>query len=148
MVQADLMVKLLIGVVLIAIGYACGYLPEHNAFTTYRAQVEQAGRDQAAQSKATDERNRKLKEESDAQRKTLLAVNADLSRKLLNARSSGGYLPKASATASNPDRACFDRNQLDATIRFFDAGVQSLITEGDNSRIGIEVAKDWAKGIR
>ena len=146
--EPKLVLGLFVAAAIFAAGFVAGWLPINNKYIEFKSSVEQAGRDQAAQAKAVDERNSELKEESDAQRKTLLAVNADLSRKLLNARSSGGYLPKASATASNPDRACFDRNQLDATIRFFDAGVQSLITEGDNSRIGIEVAKDWAKGIR
>ena len=145
---ADKTIAIIVCIAIFLGGMLAGWLPAHNKYIEFKSSVEQAGRDQAAQSKATDERNKRIKEENDAQRKTLLAANADLSRKLLDKRANSGYLPKASPTSIHPDRACFDRDQLDATIRFFDAGVQSLITEGDNYRIGIEVAKDWAKAIR
>ena len=136
MVQADLMVKLLIGVVLIAIGYAWGYLPEHNAFTTYRAQVEQAGKDQAAQSKATAELNRKLAEEKRNEYQTNLNRNTALWTKRLQNYSKCTVSP-------NPTAASGIAETFADTLP-----VDKLIMDCQATTVQCVSLQDWAKGIR
>ena len=137
MVQADLMVKLLIGVVLIAIGYAWGYLPEHNAFTTYRAQVEQAGKDQAAQSKATAELNRKLAEEKLNEYQTNLSRNTALWTKRLQNYSS-------CSVSGNPTAA----SGIAETTTDNVFNTPKLILDCQATTVQLISLQDWAKGIR
>ena len=137
MVQADLMVKLLIGVVLIAIGYAWGYLPEHNAFTTYRAQVEQAGKDQAAQSKAVDERNRKLAEDTKNEYQNTLNRNTALWTKRLQNYSSCTMSPNPTSSSGVAE-----------TTTDFVPDNRTLIMDCQATTVQLISLQDWAKGIR
>jgi hypothetical protein len=86
------------------------------------------------------------KERFDAQYTNDLADAAAVSQRLLDARTRSGYLPKARAAASHPDRACFNRLQLGEAIRDLDAGVQGIVDQGDRARIGLDTAKAWVQG--
>jgi hypothetical protein len=100
---------------------------------------EQAEKEAAARI-AADKLN---KEKSDAEYTKLSAANADLAKRLHNARSHIGYLPPARAASSHPDRACLARAEFESAIRRLDDGVSGLIAEGDAARIGLDVAKEW-----
>ena len=89
--------------------------------------------------------DQKNKERTDAENRNLRNANAALTRSLLNARTSRGYVPAASPGARDPDRACFSRADLERAFQQLDAGVSQLVGEGDQARIGLDSVKVWAK---
>ena len=63
-------------------------------------------------------------------------------------RARGRFVPAAPAGSRNPEIACFDRAELERTIRDFDTAIQGLIEQGDADAVGLNVARSWASGIR
>lgn len=118
------------------------------AFSAFRAQVKAEG--EAAEKRAQERIKRDLqaKESTDAQNRKLRAANDALSRSLLDARTSRGYLPAPAPGTASPDRVCFARTEFERTIRELDEQVSGLIGEGDQARIGLDSAKDWAKALK
>ena len=57
----------------------------------------------------------------------------------------GGAAP---AGSRNPGIACFDRAELERTIRDFDTAIQGLVDQGSAGAVGLNVARSWAGGIR
>ena len=105
------------------------------------------GEQAAKEAKAKELADKRLKEKSDAKYSELEAANLTLSKRLRERTSSRvSYLPPTAPTASNPDRACFRRNELDAAIRTLDAGILGVAESGEHSRNGLNVAKEWAQG--
>lgn len=61
--------------------------------------------------------------------------------------SSASLLPPAPSGSPSPERACFDRTQLDAALRKFAGGASELVGEGAAAVEGLDVAKEWAGGL-
>jgi len=112
-------------------------------YAAFVADVKAKG--DAAQ-KAADEReaqDKRNKERSDAEIKKLHAANVSLSVSLRDARSRGGYLPRASPGARDPDLACFSRAELESAIGRLDAGLSGIALQGDQAITAIEALKVW-----
>lgn len=102
---------------------------------------EQAAKD----AKKVEAADKLKKEKSDAEFKVVSAANVALARKLREARSHSNYLPPAAATSSSPERACFQRTELESAIGRLDTGVSGIAEKGDAARIGLDTAKGWAQ---
>lgn len=112
---------------------------------SFTAEVAALGR--AAEQDASDAIKEALanKERTNAQNSALRRSNAALARSLRNERASRSILPPAAPTAKRPDRATFDRAELERAIRQLDAGVSGLVEQGDAARIDLDSAKAWAQ---
>lgn len=98
-----------------------------------KASLEREARDKAEKTKADNEN--KL---------TITSLRADVKR-LRNARASSNYLPSAPTGAQRPDLACFDRTELEQSLRSFDAGIQGLVDEGSEAAVNLNTARRWAQ---
>lgn len=116
-----------------------------NEFSTFKLQVEAAGRSaQAAadERKKLDEQKAKASDESYA--KALVALGSDIER-MRRARSDTNYLPPAPADTKCPEGwACFDRAELQQAIRRLDEGLSGITQESDSVRLRLETAIRWA----
>jgi hypothetical protein len=95
--------------------------------------------------KAAQEKKDKLnKEQTDAETKrALTTLRADIKR-MRDARARSGFVPAAASSASSPDRACFDRAQLESAVRVLDSEVSGLIEQGSEAVTKLDFAKAWA----
>ena len=101
---------------------------------------------EAAQTlKAAQEKKDKLnKEQTDAETKrTLDTLRADVKR-LRQQRPGGSFVPSTASAAGSPDRACFDRAQLESAVRILDSEVSGLVEQGSEAVVKLDAAKDWA----
>lgn len=140
------------GVVIVGLGAAVKFQSYRletckTAFETFKAQVVAQGELAAKAAKATEIANQKAKEQADAKTKRLLADNADLAKRLRDARANSNIVPPAAPGSSRPNRATFDRAKLERALQFLDAGVSDLIAEGDGYRLKLSTASEWAKSI-
>ena len=117
-------------------------------FDTFVSETKAAGVKAEADKKLQEAADRRAKEDADEQRKKLIADNLSLGKQLQHKRTSRGILPQTSPVSSHPERICFKRPELDAAIRRLDDGVQSLITKGDDFRIGLNVGRLWCADIK
>ena len=109
-----------------------------------KAQGEAAQREADAKAKA----DRQLKESSDREYQTAIAgLRADVER-MRNARARSRFVPAAPAGSRSVDLACFDRAELERTLRDFDTAIQGLVDQGSADAVGLNVARRWAAGIR
>jgi hypothetical protein len=100
----------------------------------------------AAKNKAAQEaKDKRDKEMYDEQAKKDAARIAVLNKRLLHARSSGGYLPSASPSSSQPDKVCFSRTKFESAMGYLDAECSRLIAEGDRALSDLYVACVWAQ---
>ena len=107
---------------------------------TVKAQGEAAQKLKLAQEKQ-DKLN---KEQTDAETKrTLDTLRADVKR-LRQQRPGGGFVPSTASSASSPDRACFDRVELERAIRVFDSEVSGLVEQGSEAVTKLDIIKAWA----
>lgn len=89
-------------------------------------------------------RDLQTKERSDENyARNLARLAADVKR-LRHARTS--LLPAPSPSSTSPDRACFDRGELDAALRRYRDGVIGLVEEGAKAVEGLDEAKAWVGG--
>lgn len=114
-------------------------------YARFQADVQAKGEAAAREAARIDAENARRKEKSDAERKRLLTINAGLADRLRDSRSGRGYVPEPAPGSASPDRAAFNRTELDAALRRLDAGVSGLIAEGDAARIGLDTAREWAQ---
>ena len=111
---------------------------------TTKAQGE-AAKKLADATAAEDKRN---KESSDHEYQTTIAsLRADVKR-MRDARAGSRFVPAAPAGSRRVDLACFDRAELERTIRDFDTAIQGLVDQGSADAVGLNVARSWAAGIR
>ena len=97
---------------------------------------------------AKDAEDKRKKESSDHEYQTTIAsLRADVKR-MRDARSGSRFVPAAPAGSRNPGIACFDRAELERTIRDFDTAIQGLVDQGSADAVGLNVARRWAAGIR
>lgn len=95
--------------------------------------------DKAAQDKL-------FKEQADAENaRTTASLRATVKR-LRDERTRSSSVPPAPATTSRPDLACFDRAELAGAVGSLEAGVEGLLAEGAEATVGLNTAREWAKG--
>lgn len=111
---------------------------------TTKAQGEAAKKLADAQT-AEDKRK---KESSDHEYQTTIAsLRADVKR-MRDARAGSRFVSAAPAGSRRVDLACFDRAELERTLRDFDSAIQGLVDQGSADAVGLNVARSWAAGIR
>lgn len=87
-------------------------------------------------------RDLKNKERADENyQRNITRLRADVKR-LRNA--SASLVPPAPAGSPSPERACFDRADLDAAIRGYREGILGLLEEGGAAIEGLDEARRWA----
>src|SRR3990172_4214705 len=118
---------------------------EYKSFVDQTRLTGEQAQKEAARKAAQDKLN---KERYDAQHKKDIAANADLARRLLNARSGSGYLSAASTSTADTERTCFNRAQFDSAVRRFDARVSGIVEKGSDAVNGLDIARQWAQGRR
>lgn len=97
---------------------------------------------------ATAAEDKRKKESSDHEYQTTIAsLRADVKR-MRDARAGSRFVPAAPAGSRRVDLACFDRAELERTIRDFDTAIQGLVDQGRADAVGLNVARSWAAGIR
>ena len=129
------------GVVVLAAG---AYIWRCEAIQDDMVRAEAIAQQQAAENARKALEALKAKERADENyTRNLDRLRADVKR-LRDSRPS--FLPAPAASAPSPARACFDRPQLERALRELDSGVQDLVREGDEARLGLDAAKQaWPK---
>ena len=108
---------------------------------TVKTQGEAAQRLKIAQEKQ-DKLN---KEQTDAQiKRNLDSLRAD-NKRLRDERARSSFVPAAASPTGSPDRACFDRPQLESAIQLFDSEVQGIVEQGGEAVIKLDAVKVWAQ---
>lgn len=115
---------------------------EYKGFIEAAQALGDAAQKEAAEREARDKVN---KTKADNENKlTLDTLRADIKR-LRNARASSNYLPSAAPGASHPELACFDRAELESAVQRFDDEVTAIVSEGDEARVNLDTARQWAQ---
>ena len=115
-------------------------------FAEFKGGVEAIGKaaEKAAKDKAMQDKL--FKEKADAQNTSALASLRATVKRLRDASPSGSFVPPAPAGASRPDLACYSRPEyLGATGNLVE-GLRRLADEGAEAAVGLNTAKEWAKG--
>lgn len=109
---------------------------------TTRAEGEAA---EAAKAKqiAADKLNKEQADHENA--RTLANLRANLER-VRNANSRISFVPAPGAATLRPERACFDRGELEHALRGFADRAQGISDEGSKAVIDLNTAKIWATG--
>lgn len=116
-------------------------------YAQFKAETKVIGEQAKIAADRIDKTNKQNKETADASNQKLRTANATLTSQLHNNRAISSYVPPAPAGSSSPDTASFDRTELERAIQQLDAEIQGIIEEGDQARIDLDTAKDWAKGV-
>lgn len=111
---------------------------------TTKAQGETAKK--LADAQAAEDKRKKESSDHEYQA-TIASLRADVKR-MRDARAGSHFVPAAPAGSRNPGIACFDRAELERTIRRLDSGVSGLLEQGDADAVGLNTARAWAGGIR
>ena len=117
-------------------------------FQTFQAQVKANGELAEKVAKEKDQKYQKAMEDANAKSKKVLADNAALGKRLREQRAASGYLPKPAANTGSPERACFDRAKLERAIADLDAGFQEIAGKGDDFKLKLSTAAEWAKSLQ
>ena len=79
--------------------------------------------------------------------KALTILGGDIER-LRKSRADTHYLPPASTDTRCPETwACFDRAELEQAIQRLDDGVSGIVAEGDQVRLKLDTAIQWANRL-
>ncbi len=117
---------------------------EHAAFV---ATVEANGKAAEERARKVEQDDRKRKEQADAEnaktRRDMAGVY-DAYKRLREQRSAGGFLSAPAPGARSPERACFDRAELERAMGEVDAVGAGIAKEGDEARIDLDTARRWA----
>lgn len=111
---------------------------------TFVAQTKAAGDAQEARTKAEIGRQASLLKQSEVQNAKLSAGLATANQRLRDERASRRLVPAAPEGSKRPDLACFDRAELDATLRRFAESVAGLTEQGDQNTLRLKLSRDWA----
>lgn len=133
------------GILALSVG---GYIWHSEAtktnFAQYKARIEALAQAREAENAREVLRQAKNKERTDAEHDRRLR-DMRAANKRLRDELSASFVPAASPSSTNPDRACFDRGELDRALRDFAQGVQGLVEEGGEAVIGLDAARDWVR---
>ncbi len=99
----------------------------------------------ASAAKAKEDRLRKGIADADLKNARSAAAVANAGwLSLAQSRATAGYLPKPTGT-SDPTRATLDRAQFERTMGYLDERGQGIARQGDDQRIGLDVAKRYTQ---
>lgn len=119
-------------------------------YAKFQAEIRATGEAAIRAAKQREAEDQKRKEQADAAlaktRKDMAGVYAAYQR-LRDQRAASGFLPPATAGSSRPDRACFNRAELERTLGVLDAEGAGIAAEGDDARVGLDAAKRWAATV-
>lgn len=113
-------------------------------FAAFQADVKAKGDAAIKKAKRIETENNAKKERIDRENKRLRADNVRIAGELRDARSRSRFVPEAAPGARNPERATFDRAELESAIQRLDAGISGIVAEGDAARIDLDAARKWA----
>ena len=114
-------------------------------YAAFRAKVDAEGRAAEAEATRINAENAVKKEKIDRENKTLRAANSRLAGELRDARARSRFVPEAAPGAGSPATAAFDRAELERTLQRLDAGVSGIVAEGDQARLDLDSAREWAR---
>lgn len=117
-------------------------------YAAFVAQVKVLGEEAQRKAKAKETADLKAKEKSNADNAKLRIDNTALARRLRDARAGSRFVPPAAASTREPNRACFDRAELERTLQRLDDEISSIVAEGDAARIDLDTAKRWVSETR
>lgn len=112
------------------------------------AQVQAEGEAAERGRKTRELREAGKKKEADRLAGVELARLESDNRRLRNERARRSVVPQAAPNAQRPDRICFIRSELERALREFEAGVGTLLEEGDECRVKLDNAKQWADSLQ
>mgnify|MGYP001565117177 FL=1 len=123
----------------------CEYVKNDRAqfIATLEAQAEEQKRKIKQQIK--DDKLRK--ENADAENKRTTDALRVTIKRLRDQRAGASFVPPASSAAKRPDRATFDRAELERALQRLDDGVSGIVEEGDQARIDLDTAKRWSNSV-
>lgn len=101
----------------------------------------------AAQAKQKEAENKSIKDKADAKNAKLRADNSSLAKRLRDERAGSNFVPAAPADSTSPDRATFDRTELERAIQGLDGEVSTIVGKGDQAVIDLNTAKGWSHEI-
>lgn len=117
-------------------------------YATFKAEVKALGEAAIKAAKQREADDKKRKEAADAENAKVrrdMAGVYDAYKRLRDQRAASGFVPAAAPGAVRPDRACFNRAELERTLGVIDAGGAGIAKEGDDARVDLDTAKRWAK---
>jgi hypothetical protein len=138
-------VYLAIGAALLLTGYIKGCTDERVKSVAFQAKVEALGEEAKKRVKEQEAKDKLKKEQADRENQVSSKRIADLSRQLRESRSAKRYVPPAAPGSASPDRATFDRAELESAIRRLDAEVSGIAAQGDQAVTDLNTARKWAK---
>lgn len=129
---------------------AGGYILHCEAVKKDRSQIiaslEAQAKEQEKRNNARIAQDRKAKETADEAANRSLAQLQRTIVRLRNDRERAPSVPAAPAGSSKPELACFARADLDRAVGNLEAGVEGLVAEGAEAAVGLNTAREWAKG--
>lgn len=138
-------------VVIFGLGVACkvqtsrleALRAEYEAF---KAKVEVLGQAAKKAAEAQEAADRLRKEQADAENKRSTdALLADIKR-LRDARSGRRIVPPSPVASKCPDgQACFQRAELEQSLRDYRSGIRGLVDEGSAVTVDLDSARRWAQ---
>jgi len=151
MVRAIPTPYMLIGIaalVLASMGFGWMKGAHHEALKAakFEAATEALGKAQAQQSKVINDRNLKLKQESDRAylkaQNDITALYADY-RRVLN-RTSSRTVSNLPTSTSHPERICFYRTKFADAMGTLENEISNILEQGDRGISGLNMVKEWA----
>jgi hypothetical protein len=127
-------------------GYVKGHHSAELDFERYKGGVESLAKQAEARTATRIQSDKLNKETADADHTKAIARLAADNRRLLNARANSNILPASTAPAGSVEAGSikFNREQLERAIQQLDAGVSGLIEKGDEARLSLNIARQWA----
>ena len=91
------------------------------------------------------DKDKQRKEKADEEGKRLAGDNKRLARELRVERSRRSFLSAPAAGSPSPERATVNRSEFERTMAYLDERGSGIVEQGDDYRIGLDVAKRWAQ---
>jgi len=114
-------------------------------YASFQIEVKRIGEAAEAKRKDVEAKDKQAKEKADESLKNSQSQLAAARNELRNTRTraGGGLVPQAAAGAQRPDRAVFDRAELDRALSRFEEDLEGLIGEGAEAVIKLNAARKW-----
>lgn len=116
-------------------------------YAEFKGGVEALGRAAQAEADRKEKADKLRKETVDAENAAALATLASTVQRLRNASAGRSIVPAAPAATVRPDLACFDRAELERTLREYRSEIRGLADEGAACAVNLDSAKRWAAGL-
>lgn len=105
--------------------------------------IKSEGNQQTAKATAIEGEDSRNLERNNAQLKDQISSLTATNKRLLNARSSAGYVPKSTASTGSANLACFDRTELNAALQRLDERISTILGEGDTFSARLVMSQTW-----